>query len=345
MRTGTQITGYTQDKVTRDRFSLSHEYNNEKGGVQYAKTQVFYQDAKTENYRYRLGTRSYRQENTKFSDKSYGLVSNLISVIDGNIPQVLRYGLSYMHNKASDDIHLVRPAYRQITNMYPMAEMQQDKFTGYLEDEMAFGNFAITPQLGFVHYRVKPISNDNRVAELHARKQSETQFTPKISLEYRLSDNFIPYLQYSRGVRTPSTQQLSSYFFESVIYPIPGRGTQTVNVAVVGNPNLTVYGGTKFAVRGITQTLARDLADSGITVNAYAPGIVKTPMMFDIAHEVGKNAGKDDEWGMQTFAKDITLKRLSEPEDVAAAVSFLAGPDSNYITGQTIIVDGGMQFH
>ena len=48
---------------------------------------------------------------------------------------------------------------------------------------------------------------------------------------------------------------------------------------------------------------------------------------------------------MQTFAKDITLKRLSEPEDVAAAVSFLAGPDSNYITGQTIIVDGGMQFH
>ena len=128
-----------------------------------------------------------------------------------------------------------------------------------------------------------------------------------------------------------------------------GHGGKIINATsqagVVGNPNLTVYGGTKFAVRGITQTLARDLADSGITVNAYAPGIVKTPMMFDIAHEVGKNAGKDDEWGMQTFAKDITLKRLSEPEDVAAAVSFLAGPDSDYITGQTIIVDGGMQFH
>lgn len=119
----------------------------------------------------------------------------------------------------------------------------------------------------------------------------------------------------------------------------------TLQAGVVGNSNLTVYGGTKFVVRGITQTLARDLAYSGMTVNAYAPGIVKTSMMFDIAHEVGKNACKDDEWGMQTFAKDITLKRLSEPEDVAAAVSFLAGPDSNYITGQTIIVDGGMQFH
>ncbi|WP_164683551.1 (S)-acetoin forming diacetyl reductase [Streptococcus hyointestinalis] len=128
-----------------------------------------------------------------------------------------------------------------------------------------------------------------------------------------------------------------------------GHGGKIINATsqagVVGNPNLTVYGSSKFAIRGITQTLARDLADEGITVNAYAPGIVKTPMMFDIAHQVGKNAGKDDEWGMQTFAKDIALKRLSEPEDVANAVSFLAGKDSDYITGQTLIVDGGMQFH
>ena len=48
--------------------------------------------------------------------------------------------------------------------------------------------------------------------------------------------------------------------------------------------------------------------------------------------------------GMQTFSKDIALKRLSEPEDVSAVVSFLASDDANYITGQTIIVDGGMQF-
>ncbi|MBF7121994.1 (S)-acetoin forming diacetyl reductase [Pediococcus pentosaceus] len=128
-----------------------------------------------------------------------------------------------------------------------------------------------------------------------------------------------------------------------------GHGGKIINATsqagVVGNPNLALYSGTKFAVRGITQVAARDLADFGITVNAYALGIVRTPMMMDIAHEVGQNAGKDDEWGMQQFAKDITLKCLSEPEDVATAVSFLAGPDSNYVTGQTIIVDGGMQFH
>ncbi|WP_229564164.1 SDR family NAD(P)-dependent oxidoreductase [Pediococcus pentosaceus] len=91
-----------------------------------------------------------------------------------------------------------------------------------------------------------------------------------------------------------------------------GHGGKIINATsqagVVGNPNLALYSGTKFAVRGITQVAARDLADFGITVNAYAPGIVRTPMMIDIAHEVGQNAGKDDEWGMQQFAKDITLK-------------------------------------
>ena len=135
----------------------------------------------------------------------------------------------------------------------------------------------------------------------------------------------------------------------TAIYRRLGHGGKIINATsqagVVGNPNLMLYSSSKFAVRGMTQIAARDLAEEGITVNAYAPGILKTPMMYDIAHQVGKNAGKDDEWGMQTFAKDIAMKRLSEPEDVANVVGFLAGPDSNYITGQTIIVDGGMQFH
>ena len=127
-----------------------------------------------------------------------------------------------------------------------------------------------------------------------------------------------------------------------------GHGGKIINASsqagVVGNPNLMLYSSTKFAVRGVTQVAARDLAAEGITANAFAPGIVDTPMMRGIAHEVGKKAGKDDAWGMSTFSKDIALGRLSTPEDVAAAVAFLAGPDSNYVTGQTLIVDGGMQF-
>lgn len=128
-----------------------------------------------------------------------------------------------------------------------------------------------------------------------------------------------------------------------------GHGGKIINATsqagVEGNPNLTVYGSTKFAIRGITQTTAKELAEFGITVNAFAPGIVKTPMMFDIAHEVAQNAGEDDEWGMAQFSDGIALGRLSEPEDVANGVAFLAGADSNYMTGQTLVVDGGMVFH
>lgn len=113
----------------------------------------------------------------------------------------------------------------------------------------------------------------------------------------------------------------------------------------VGNPDLAVYSGTKFAVRGITQTAARDLAQHGITVNAYCPGIVDTPMMQKVAQDLADNNNQPYEWGMEQFAKNIALKRVSQPKDVAACVSFLAGPDSDYMTGQAVIIDGGMVYN
>ena len=72
-----------------------------------------------------------------------------------------------------------------------------------------------------------------------------------------------------------------------------GHGGKIINATsqagVVGNPNLALYSGTKFAIRGITQVVAQDLATEDITVNAFAPGIVKTPMMYDIAHQDRKS--------------------------------------------------------
>jgi meso-butanediol dehydrogenase / (S,S)-butanediol dehydrogenase / diacetyl reductase len=113
----------------------------------------------------------------------------------------------------------------------------------------------------------------------------------------------------------------------------------------VGNPDLAVYGATKFAIRGITQTAAKDLAALGITVNAYCPGIVRTPMMEGIARKVADANGKSLEWGLEQWAKTVLLGRISEPEDVAACVSYLAGPGSDYMTGQALIIDGGMVFN
>ncbi|OON40288.1 acetoin reductase [Izhakiella australiensis] len=128
-----------------------------------------------------------------------------------------------------------------------------------------------------------------------------------------------------------------------------GHGGKIINASSqaghVGNPELAVYSSSKFAVRGLTQTAARDLASSGITVNAYCPGIVKTPMWDKIDREVSAAAGKPAGYGTAEFAKRITLGRLSEPEDVAACVSYLAGPDSDYMTGQALLIDGGMVFN
>ena len=74
--TGMQSKGYAIDRVKRDRFSISHDYNSDQGFVQNAKTQIYYQDAKSENYRYRLGSRNYRQEDTLFRDETYGINTN-----------------------------------------------------------------------------------------------------------------------------------------------------------------------------------------------------------------------------------------------------------------------------
>lgn len=128
-----------------------------------------------------------------------------------------------------------------------------------------------------------------------------------------------------------------------------GHGGKIISAASqaghIGNPGIALYSATKFAVRGFTQTAARDLAKYGITVNTYAPGIVKTPLMEDLAKKTAAAANKPEAWGWEQFTKGIALERLSEAEEVAGVVSFLAGPDSNYITGQSILVDGGMVFN
>lgn len=113
----------------------------------------------------------------------------------------------------------------------------------------------------------------------------------------------------------------------------------------VGNAGAILYSASKFAVRGMTQVAAKDLAAKGITVNAYAPGTVKTPMLLGAVKDIAAANGQDEEWALQQFAQNITLGRLSEPEDVVAGVAFLAGKDSDYMTGQTLEIDGGMQFH
>lgn len=104
------------------------------------------------------------------------------------------------------------------------------------------------------------------------------------------------------------------------------------------------YSATKFAVRGLTQVAAQELAKDKITVNSYAPGIVLTKMWDQIDAEMAKIYNVPIGETLQKNIDSIALGRGETPADVANLVSFLADPKSDYITGQTIIVDGGIQF-
>jgi meso-butanediol dehydrogenase/(S,S)-butanediol dehydrogenase/diacetyl reductase len=111
-----------------------------------------------------------------------------------------------------------------------------------------------------------------------------------------------------------------------------------------GFPMLGVYAATKFAVRALTQAAARELASDGITVNAYCPGIVGTDMWVEIDRRFAELTGAEIGATYKKYVEGIALGRASTPEDVAAFVSFLAGPDSDYMTGQAPLIDGGMVF-
>ena len=105
------------------------------------------------------------------------------------------------------------------------------------------------------------------------------------------------------------------------------------------------YAASKHAVRGLTQSLALEIAEKGITANSYAPGIVDTPMWAESDIELGRRQGKKPRQALEELRGTIALKRLSTGEDVAKTVSFLAGPDSDYMTGQCLAIDGGVFFH
>lgn len=107
---------------------------------------------------------------------------------------------------------------------------------------------------------------------------------------------------------------------------------------------LSLYCATKHAVRSFTHSTAKELAPYNIRVNAYCPGVADTPMWGRIDAAFVEHKGYQPKQAWNEFTKGILAGRPQQPEDVANLVSFLASEDADYITGQTILTDGGMVF-
>ncbi len=123
-----------------------------------------------------------------------------------------------------------------------------------------------------------------------------------------------------------------------------GTGGKVVNTASIagrtGFASFTPYSASKAAVISITQGAARSLAEHKITVNAFSPGVVDTPLWVTLDKDL-EEIGEGDS-GFDSMAAGILIGRPAAPEDIVPTALFLASSDSDYITGQTMAIDGGM---
>ena len=150
------------------------------------------------------------------------------------------------------------------------------------------------------------ISSKTKIED-YSEEEYEKITNLNIKSVFNCSKQIIPYLKETKGVILNTSSMVSIY----------------------GQPSGVMYPTTKFAVNGITKSLARELAPQGIRVNAVAPGIINTDMVAQLPKEM-----------IEPLIKTIPFGRIGEPEDIANAFLFLSSNLSSYITGVVLSVDG-----
>jgi meso-butanediol dehydrogenase/(S,S)-butanediol dehydrogenase/diacetyl reductase len=126
-----------------------------------------------------------------------------------------------------------------------------------------------------------------------------------------------------------------------------GKGGKIINTASIasrqGYDNVAPYCASKFAVVALTQSGARDLAKHNITVTGFAPGVVATEMWEQVDQDLmAIGASERPGQAMEEFSSEILRGRVAKPKDIIGTTTFLAAPESDYMTGQIVMIDGGM---
>jgi NAD(P)-dependent dehydrogenase (short-subunit alcohol dehydrogenase family) len=139
------------------------------------------------------------------------------------------------------------------------------------------------------------------------------------------------------AVNTDSVFHLCRAFVPGMIEREWGRVVNVTSTSFMeGMANYTHYNAAKAAVVGFTRSLAIEAGPSNVTVNALAPGLVRTPTT---------DSGPQAEGMFEGFLDEQCIKRTETPQDLAGALSWLASEDAAFVTGQTIVVDGGWHFN
>jgi 3-oxoacyl-[acyl-carrier protein] reductase len=150
------------------------------------------------------------------------------------------------------------------------------------------------------------------------------------------SDGFLMLMSDENWDKVINTNLSSHFYITKLIIPnMLRRKGSIINISsvagLIGVAGQTNYSATKAGLIGFTKSLSKEIASKKIRVNAIAPGYIKTDMLAKVNETVRSN-----------FVKTVPLKRLGTGEDIANVVAFLASEESSYITGQTIVVDGGV---
>lgn len=220
---------------------------------------------------------------------------------------------------------------------------QREKLEGVSAEIRAWGRTAVPMEMD--------VSRREQVFSAVARASSELG-----SFDVMINNAGIVQVQPFENITEAELRQILDVNVNSVIWGIQaavqqfeadgkhkGKILSAASLASFSaSPSLAAYSATKFAVRGLTQAAAQEFGPRNITVNAYSPGAVETDMQREIDERHSSLKSQASGEYKNSLVGRIALGRLEKPADVANLVSFLASDKADYITGQTLAVDGGM---